>query len=175
MINIQDDLFYRKIERDDLCSRVEWINDPNVNDTLTFQTPVSLSSTERWFDNTLSDSTKLNLTFFIQEGEKFTPIGFGGFVGIDKHNRRAELFVTIGNQKFQGLGYGGVIVNFLKQLGFDCLNLHRIHLTTLSHNIKAKSLYEKCGFVQEGLLKKHFFHKGEYKDCYYMAALKESI
>lgn len=175
MINIQGNLFYRKIERDDLVKRVEWINNPDLNNTLTFQTPVSLSSTERWFDNVLSDSTKMNLTFFIQEDENYIPIGFGGFIGIDKHNRRAELFITIGNQKFQGLGYGKVIVNFLKQFGFDCLNLQRIHLTTLSHNVKAKSLYEKCGFVQEGTLNNHFFHKGEYKDCYYMAVLKESI
>ncbi|ELB1639691.1 GNAT family N-acetyltransferase [Vibrio alginolyticus] len=173
MIKIDDTLYYRYLKREDLAKRVSWINNPDINDTLTFRTPVTLESTERWFDNIKSDPTKVNLFFFVKENDKYIPIGFGGFVNIDTINKRAELFITIGEASYQGCGYGYKIVKFLTEFGFNNLDLNRIFLTTLAHNLKARSLYIKCGYQEEGYLKKHFFHKGEYKDCFYMASVKE--
>ncbi|ELB2751653.1 GNAT family N-acetyltransferase, partial [Vibrio alginolyticus] len=122
MINIDDTLYYRYLKREDLAKRVSWINNPDINDTLTFRTPVTLESTERWFDNIKSDPTKVNLIFFVKENDKYIPIGFGGFVNIDTINKRAELFITIGEASYQGRGYGYKVVKFLTEFGFNNLN-----------------------------------------------------
>lgn len=175
MILISDDLFYRKIERSDLVHRVSWINNPVINKTLTFTTPVSLASTEKWFESTITDNSKLNLSFFIKENDNFIPLGFGGFVGIDKHNRRAELFITIGNTSYQGRGLGKKLVRFLIGLGFSELNLQKVYLTTLENNVRAKKIYEVCGFVQDGRLRQHFYHQGRYLDCFHMSLLRDDV
>lgn len=173
MINIVGDLYYRRLEREDLKKRVEWVNDPEINYTLTFDTPVSLASTEAWFQKVLLDSSKINFMFFIKEDGGYRPIGFGGFINIDRINNRAELFITIGDKKQQGKGLGKKIVDFLVGFGFGSLVLHKIYLTTLAHNEKAIYIYKKCGFEVEGMLRHHVMHQGELKSLYFMSKFKE--
>lgn len=169
MIKITDQLYYRKIEEADLPSRVAWLNDPLINDTLTFDVPVSLEGTQEWFKRSNQDASKLNLTFFEKLDGDFRPIGFGGFINIDRKNARAELYITIGERNAQGKGYALPLVNQICEIGFNELELHKIYLSTLEHNLRALSLYKKSGFVEEGFFKEHFLHKGTYKGAYYMA------
>lgn len=173
MIKITEELYYRRIEREDLAHRVRWLNDPDINETLTFDVPVSQASTEAWFAKTVLDSTKVNLMFFVRKGESFEPLGFGGFINVDAKNRRAELYITIGNKGYQGRGYGKTLVNFLTDFGFGQLGLEKIYLSTLEHNERAFRLYSSCGFEQEGFFKRHIMHQGELKGLYYLAKFKK--
>ena len=169
MIPLDNEFFVRKIERSDLPSRVKWINDPKINATLTFDYPVSLASTEAWFAKTSLDSTKANFTFFLGEDK---PVGFGGLIKIDTKNRNAELYVTIGESDLHGKGLGKKAVDFICEYGFDVLGLHKIYLTTLSHNAGAIKLYEKCGFSLEGKFCEHIYLRGKYQDMYYYAKFR---
>lgn len=173
MIKIINELYYRRIEKEDLKDRVRWINDPDINETLTFETPVSLASTEAWFAKTVLDSTKCNFAFFVREEEKFVSVGFGGFINIDYKANKAELYITLGNKKFQGRGLGKAFVKFLMRFGFIDLNLQKIYLSTLENNSRAFSLYRTCGFEEEGRLRLHVRHKGKLKDLIYMAAFRK--
>ncbi len=47
----------------------------------------------------------------------------------------------------------------------------RLELTVRSDNLSAKRLYERIGFVDEGLLRKAFRIDGQYHDAYTMALL----
>lgn len=175
MIHIDGNLYYRRIEREDLPFRVEWINDPLINKTLTFDVPVSLASTDAWFNRVAVDNSKLNLTFFYKHRSSFIPIGFGGFINIDNKHRKAELFITIGDKSFHGKGLAKPLVNFLCDFGFKTLGLHKVYLSTLSHNERAENLYRSCGFVHEGTFKDHIFHRGSYRSLIFMARFKSSI
>lgn len=173
MIKITNELYYRRIEKEDLADRVKWINDPDINETLTFDTPVSLASTEAWFAKTVLDQSKCNLAFFVRNGDSFVAIGFGGFLNIDTKASKAELYITIGNKSFQGKGFGKRLVQFLMHFGFNDLGLQKIYLSTLEHNLRAYGLYESCGFEEEGRFKKHVLHKGKLKGLIYMAAFRK--
>lgn len=50
--------------------------------------------------------------------------------------------------------------------------LSRIELTVRTDNANAKALYERCGFVVEGLNRRAFLVDGEYFDTYTMALLR---
>lgn len=175
MIKISDALYYRKVERSDLSKRVEWINDEEINKHLTFDFPVSLGMTEAWFSKVVLDSTKLNFTFFSHSTGEFVPIGFGGLINIDIKNRKAELFVTIGEKKFHGKGFGKEIVNFITSFGFNEIGLNKVYLVTLETNQPAVELYKKCGYKLEGTLRHHLFHRGMFRNALYMSILKSEV
>ena len=48
----------------------------------------------------------------------------------------------------------------------------RIELTVRADNLNAKALYERFGFVVEGLQRQCFLVDGEYHDAYAMALLR---
>ena len=58
---------------------------------------------------------------------------------------------------------------------FFNLNLHRIELDVLTTNIAAQKLYEKCGFVKEGIRRKAVYKNGAFVDMYIYAILREEF
>lgn len=51
---------------------------------------------------------------------------------------------------------------------FNEYGLHRVYLTVFADNESAIHLYEKCGFIKEGQLRKHIYKDGKYVDwCLY--------
>ena len=63
---------------------------------------------------------------------------------------------------FAGKGYGKKMMEAIIELGRQ-INLLRIELSADVINEKAVSLYEKTGFVKEGILKKYTWLKNENK------------
>ena len=53
------------------------------------------------------------------------------------------------------------------------LGLSRIYLQTFDYNKRAQRVYERNGFVREGVLRKHKWKQGELKDLVYYGILKE--
>ena len=80
-------------------------------------------------------------------------IGYTGFFEIEWANRVAWLAIGIGEQQHWGQGYGRDGLALALRYGFQELNLYRITLTVLADNQRAIALYEKAGFVQEGVLR----------------------
>ena len=102
-----------------------------------------------------------------------------GLKNFDSINKRAELFISIGNSEFLSTpsskgGYGTDAVKTLVNYCFNHLNIHKISLNVFASNKRAIRCYEKAGFVQEGLLKQHHFSNGAYEDVYVMAIISKS-
>ena len=51
--------------------------------------------------------------------------------------------------------------------------LHRIELDVLADNKRAQHVYEKCGFIKEGIKKQAAFKNGEYRDMYIYSLINE--
>jgi len=80
-------------------------------------------------------------------------------------------YIVVGVRKaFQGKGIGK---EFFERLDlWACRNnIVRFELTVMCHNMIALHLYEKYGFVVEGVKKKAILMDGEYIDEFYMAKL----
>lgn len=155
-------LFLRPVERVDLPLRVKWINDPEVNQTLSFARPVSLASTEAWFARALGDSSRLDFTIFCRETE--SQIGFCGLLGIDLSVRKAELYITIGEKLLWGKGVSTECHEILERLAFEDLGLNRLYSFCSEHNLATQRVKEKRGWSCEGRLREDNWSRGRYYD-----------
>ena len=76
-------------------------------------------------------------------------IGLFGLFDINPVHRIAEIGAGIGNSDYWSGGYGSDAMLLIVQYAFDWLDLRRLYLGTLGHNLRAQRQVEKCGFTQE--------------------------
>lgn len=71
----------------------------------------------------------------------------------------------------RGRGIGTEATRLIVGHGFEQLGLHRIALELYSHNHRARRVYEKVGFVEEGVRRQTQLRDGEWADETLMAIL----
>ncbi|WP_409253871.1 GNAT family N-acetyltransferase [Bacillus sp. SCS-153A] len=99
-------------------------------------------------------------------------IGFAGLhQGKGRRSHSATLFIMI-HEEFHGKGAGTALVNKLIDLADNWLMLERVELTVLDNNQRAKHLYERLGFIDEGFSKGTIIQNGRYAGEYRMARFR---
>lgn len=83
-----------------------------------------------------------------------------------RHSGHVFLFVA---RAFQSQGIGAGLLNALLDIADNWLMLRRVELTVFADNARAKALYERHGFVVEGLRKMSVISEGQLHDEYLMA------
>ncbi|MBQ9263876.1 MAG: GNAT family N-acetyltransferase [Clostridia bacterium] len=101
-------------------------------------------------------------------------IGQCGFIKVNWKNRVGELAILIGDKDYRGKGYGTDAVRTLIKFGFEELNLRKIKASVFDFNEPALRCYEKCGFEQEGTLKKEIYREGAYHDVVLLRLLRNT-
>lgn len=109
---------------------------------------------------------------FIVETPDGEPVGLVELVEITYIHRRAEFQIIIAPQ-YQGEGFSKPATQAALDYAFRVLNLHKIYLVVSTENPIAVSLYEACGFAEEGHLKDEFFVDGAYQDALRMYQTQE--
>jgi diamine N-acetyltransferase len=163
-------VYLRLLEQEDLKKRVEWVNNLEIRQTLMFDWPLSISKTEKWFQNQLMDDSKRNFSIIYKENQEL--IGMTGLIDINIRHLRAQFYLTIGEKKYQGKRLPDEIIPLVLDYGFFELGLNRIYLYTLNNNERARRVYKRNGFKYEGTLRKHHFCIGDYQDLQVMSVLK---
>jgi len=163
----------RELESRDLAEINSWRNDPELIGHLAapyrYINPIV---DEEWFGNYMrSRSTTVRCSIVDEKDE--TLYGLVSLTGIDQLNQSAELHLMIGSRENRGKGIGTFAVREMLHHAFYNLNLHRIELECLTTNAASIGLYEKCGFIREGVKRRSVFKKGEYADMYMYSILKE--
>lgn len=160
----------KPLERKHLSKCVEWLNDPEVTENLSFSEPISMEGEQRWYENLLRDDSTKVYAIETLSGEH---IGNVGLHDINMKDRKAELGIFIGKKSLWGKGYGTEAVSLALKLAFEGLNLNRVHLRTFTGNKRAQKCYEKVGFKKEGVLRQDSFKSGEYVDSVVYSVLAE--
>jgi putative acetyltransferase len=75
---------------------------------------------------------------------------------------------------YQNQGIGTLLLRAAIDLAENWLNISRLELTVFVDNAPAIRLYEKHGFVKEGVLRRYAYRDGTYVDVYTMARIKET-
>ena len=92
---------------------------------------------------------------------------------IDDDNRSASFRIAMQGKAYFGKGYGSEATRLIIEYGFETLNLHRIELEVYDFNRRAQRVYEKAGFVQEGVKRDVLLWEGNYQSAIVMSILED--
>ena len=169
-----DRIRLRADERADLPHFVEWLNDQEVRDGLSYYLPLSQVEEEQWFENMLK-SPRDEHPFAIEirtEDGGWKLIGNCGLFDFNWRCRSAEVGIFIGDKSCWNQGYGTEVMRLMLKHGFESVNLNRIFLRVFATNLRAIRCYEKAGFGSEGRLREAEFKNGQYVDFVLMSVLR---
>lgn len=150
----------RRFERSDIPKKVEWINDPRNNRYLHYDVPISVEGTERWFDGVSGRQDRYDAVIECDG----TPVGTIGLLDIDRRNSKAEYYIAMGEVAYKGRGVAKSASKLLLRHAFETLGLNRVYLMTEAGNLAARSLFERIGFVREGVARQDVASGGGYAD-----------
>ena len=166
-------VYLRRLLRSDLDCFCAWYSNAQVTRFLAMK-PLSRAEAKRMFEHLLDDS---NGVYFgvIKKGEE-RPIGYVFLAHISKSHKVArELGIVIGEESLWGHGYGSEAAKLMLEYGFKQLGLHRIELLVFDFNQRARNMYSKLGFVEEGVLREARLVDRQWHDVIMMGMLESEF
>ena len=144
-----------------------WVNDDEVTHLMfTGSTPVTYQMALE-----MLHPKEDEVLFSVWSGSRF--IGTTGLYSIHPIAHSAELRILIGDKNYWGQGIGTECTKLLVDYGFSRLNLNMIWLGVNTENKPAIRVYEKSGFVHEGILRQVQYRNGRYYDALRLSILRE--
>jgi RimJ/RimL family protein N-acetyltransferase len=170
---LEEPVFLRPLEREDLERIYKWHNDPSLYETLLGQfRSVSRVTVEDWLLKKATYSAhEANLAICVTSDSRH--IGNIYLRDIDRVSRRAEVHFFIGERDARSRGFGQAALRLLIRHAFAELELSRLFAYALADNLASIRMMERCGFTVEGRLRKHYFKRGEARDGLVMGLLIE--
>jgi RimJ/RimL family protein N-acetyltransferase len=169
-----ENVYLRALEMTDLERCQRWINDPAVHRTLDFRTPLSLEQEREWLDRACRNSFE-NVHLAICTMADDRHIGTVSLMNGHPVHRRSTFGIMIGETDLHDCGYGTEATRLICRYGFEEMNLNKINLTVMADNPRGVRVYEKVGFVKEGLLREEFFIDGQYRDLIWMGLFRGQL
>ena len=151
----------RPLEREDLM----FVHQLNNNDSIMrywFEEAYeSFAELAQLYERNIHNQTERRFIIANADGE---PAGLVELVEINHLHRRCEFQIAI-HPMFQGQGYAPRATRIAMDYAFSVLNIHKLYLHVDKDNARAVRIYERCGFVPEGIHKDEFFVNGKYRDA----------
>ena len=164
----------RELERRDLPEINRWRNDPELVAFL--GSPfrfINMDTDEAWFENYQEHRSEQVRCAITDETDQI--LGLVSLVGINQIQQLASFHIMIGSKEHQNQGMGSFAIKEILTHAFMNLNLHRVELGVLEENTRARHLYEKSGFVLEGIKRQAVYKNGAFHNLCMYAQLKEEF
>lgn len=166
MIIKRESFVLRTLKVKDAPKIVEWLADPEITKFLNFA-DISLRDERNWIRSLRLNPEEYHFAIETSDG---VHIGCVGFERTRKNNS-AFFVIFIGDKQYWDKGLGTEITKSMIDLGFLKLRLKRICLFVESYNTRGITVYKRCGFKPEGILRKARRWNGQYFDTYIMGIL----
>lgn len=158
----------RTIEGENLEFLRDVINDPRVREGLTIARPVNERQEREYFEERLSSDETIDL-LVCYDGD---PVGYVTLHDLDQRSGHCEIGIWL-DAEHHGLGYGTEASHLLTEYAFDELRMHRVLARVLADNDASRRVWQKLGFVEEGVHRDEAFTDGEYVDVHYYGVLED--
>lgn len=165
---INDDYFFSPPEEKDVPALVEYLNDKEIHDrTLMIPHPYTKDAAE-WFISFCGQLRRqfghdLNLAIRNRSGALVGVVGFHGKNTIPPQAHRDEIGYWIARPLW-GKGIMSAAIPVLVEYGRSVRGISRFEAPVYSGNIASQKVLLKCGFREEGTMRKAYFKNGEFRD-----------
>jgi RimJ/RimL family protein N-acetyltransferase len=160
----------RPVEMGDAPLFGRWVNDPRIRDYIINYLPMTLIEEEDWVKK-LGDKKPdaFVMTIVTKEGR---PIGNMGVHRINWRDRHCTTGALIGEPEYWNKGYGTEAKLLLLKHLFDSLNLNKVCSQAIAFNKRSIAYSMKCGYKEEGRLRRHVFRRGRFWDLVNLAVFR---
>ena len=152
-------LIIRLIESQDIEQVRKLHNHPETLKWLSDTHPVTRVEQESWFKKISTSLTSRR--YVVELCETGHLVGVFRLDDIDMENKSAYVGLDI-SIDFRRKGFALETYEAMIPFLFEELQLNRLSLITLETNHPAVSLYEKLGFIKEGILRQAFYRETGY-------------
>lgn len=152
-----------------LDNAYRWLNDPEVTATLASNFGVTRLMESDYFDR-IERSRTTDLVWAILD-EAGRHVGFTSLSGLGTPERCASGGLFLGAREAWGRGYATEAVRVRNRFAFEEAGLHRVEGHTI-HPAMVR-VYEKCGYVREGTLRRKLWRGGRWHDAALFAILDD--
>ena len=123
-------------------------------------------------------STEGQLVITTKVDEIVGPTNEGAIVGSISFVRTTDFELEIGyriyKREHRGKGYMSEALRLFSTYLFETFpHITRLAIKTAANNVGSRKLAEKCGFTQEGVLRRAYFYRGEICDFVIYGLLRE--
>jgi RimJ/RimL family protein N-acetyltransferase len=108
----------------------------------------------------------------LQDGEY---LGEVVLMDLDAANESIEFRIALAGPHAFGRGYGTEAVRLVLDFAFERVGVHRVGLDVADYNPRAQHVYEKCGFVVEGVQREAILWEGKRYDSVLMSVLATDV
>lgn len=153
----------------------EWRNDPELISQL--GAPFRYINAEvdaRWYEAYMSSRSNA-IRCAVTTDDSDDILGLVSLTDIDYLNQSAILHIMVGSETSRGHGTGTYAVKAMLYHAFYNMNLQRVELTVLESNLRARHVYEKCGFQYEGRKRSAVYKNGCFADMLQYSILKSEF
>lgn len=166
---LKDDLvILRAIDEGDAPVLLDLINDPEVeNAVYGWSYPVSMAEQKKWIAN-LSNNGSVRYAVEVDN----EMVGVAIISSIDMKNRSANMNIKL-LKSARGKGIATHALQLIICYSFEELNLHCLTANVLERNTESRKLWEKLGFMQDGLLRDRVYKNGKYHNVAAFSLLKD--
>ena len=160
----------------DLLPLHAMLSDPAATWYLPDMRKADLAETEAYLRSVMRDveaRPRLRCNLFVEDRATGEAVGSVGLHVIDGGDGAAHYGLGYFTRRdLWNHGYAAEAVRAALDFIFS-LDACRVTASCLAENLGSRRVLEKCGFIQEGLLRRHTFHDGQWKDCAVYGKLRE--
>lgn len=166
----------RALEPEDADKIYAWGQDPEVGQWMENGYPRSLAQVRKRAEKRKANTYEL-VVLGIEEKAKGKLIGVVDLRDAEPEVGNAELDIYIGDAKYRNSGgYGTDALRTMCRYGFNSMRLHMITLWVVAENERARHVYRKVGFSEDGRHREAFVAAdGKRHDMILMSMLKGEL
>jgi len=167
-------LSLRKISKDDVTFFFQSLKNKDMTNYLSLGPLTSYEHSKRLIKNYLKsweNYVQFNYVIELREDQKITRVGSISLWNINWIHQRSRIGIWI-LPPFWERGIGTKTITLIKNIGFLHLKLNRIEAHIALKNERSIKMFKKCGFAEEGILKRYLSINGEFQDALLVACLK---
>ena len=154
---------------------LEWMHDENVTGHLQADfASFTEEKVAKFIESAMEqncDSEHLHYAI-VDENDEY--MGTISLKNINKKDKNAE-YAIVTRSVAHGKGYAREATEDILRVGFEEVGLEKIYLYVSVNNVAANKFYHKCGFVEEGIFRKHMMIHNQLEDIRWFSKLKEEF